>query len=61
MALMEDPNVPMGAQPPTGQPMGAGAPMEADDAVLDMHLTDDVKRALQAMLALWLTEAPENL
>ena len=45
---MEDPNVPMGAQPPTGQPMGAGAPMEADDAVLDMHLTDDVKRALQA-------------
>ena len=39
----------MGAQqPPTGQPMGAGAPMEADDAVLDMHLTDDVKRALQA-------------
>ena len=48
MALMEDPNVPMGAQPPTGQPMGAGAPMEADDAVLDMHLTDDVKRALQA-------------
>ncbi len=48
MALMENPNVPMGAQPPTGQPMGAGAPMEADDAVLDMHLTDDVKRALQA-------------
>jgi hypothetical protein len=48
MALMENPNVPMGAQPPTGQPMGAEAPMEADDTVLDMHLTDDVKRALQA-------------
>ena len=48
MALMENPNVPMGAQPPMGNPMGAEAPMEADDAVLDMHLTDDVKRALQA-------------
>ena len=51
---MENPNVPMGAQPPTGQPMGAEvpmgaeAPMGADDAVLDMHLTEDVKRALQA-------------
>ena len=45
MAIMENPNVPMGALPPTGQPMGATAP---DDAVLDMHLTDDVKRALQA-------------
>ena len=49
---------PMGAQPPAGQPMGAAppgaeAPMGAvappiDDAVLDMHLTEDVKRALQA-------------
>ena len=45
---------PMGAQPPTGQPMGAAAPpgaeapMGADDSVLDMHLTEDVKRALQA-------------
>ena len=48
MALMENPNVPMGAQPPMGNPMGAGAPMETDDAVLDMHLTEDVKRALQA-------------
>ena len=48
MALMENPNVPMGAQPPMGNPMGAAAPMEADDAVLDMHLTEDVKRALQA-------------
>jgi len=48
MAIMENPNVPMGAQPPTGQLMGAAAPIEADDAVLDMHLTEDVKRALQA-------------
>ena len=53
MALMENPNVPMGAQPPMGNPMGAEAPMGAtapmktDDTVLDMHLTDDVKRALQ--------------
>ena len=47
MALMENPNVPMGAQPPMGNPMGAGAPMKTDDTVLDMHLTDDVKRALQ--------------
>ena len=41
---------PMGAQPPTEQPMGAEAPMAggADDAVLDMHLTEDVKQALQA-------------
>ena len=40
-------NSPMGAQqPPMEQPgmqMGAG-----EDAVLDMHLTDDVKKALQA-------------
>ena len=48
MALMENPNVPMGAQPPMEQPMGIEAPMGADDAVLDMHLTEDVKRALQA-------------
>ena len=40
---------PMGAQPPTEQPMGAEAPMAgAGDAVLDMHLTEDVKQALQA-------------
>ena len=46
MALMEDPNVPMGAQqPPMEQPMTAG---NQEDTVLDMHLTDDVKRALQA-------------
>ena len=45
---MENPNVPMGGQPPMGQPMGTEAPMGADDAVLDMHLTEDVKRALQA-------------
>ena len=37
---------PMGAQqPPMEQPMQTGM---ADDAVLDMHLTDDVKQALQA-------------
>ena len=40
---------PMGAQPPIEQPMGAEAPMAgAGDAVLDMHLTEDVKQALQA-------------
>ena len=51
---MNDPNAmgggtPMG-QPPMGNPMG-GQPEQmggADDAVLDMHLTEDVKRALQA-------------
>jgi len=57
--MMNDPNAmggqpPMG-QPPVGNPMGASAPIGveapmggADDAVLDMHLTEDVKRALQA-------------
>ena len=57
--MMNDPNAmgggtPMG-QPPVGNPMGATAPTGAeapmggaDDAVLDMHLTEDVKRALQA-------------
>ena len=40
---------PMGAQPPMEQPMGAEAPIAgAGDAVLDMHLTEDVKQALQA-------------
>ena len=47
---------PMGEELPTGQSMEgapmapAGQPMAggADDAVLDMHLTEDVKRALQA-------------
>ena len=51
---MNDPNA-MGGQPPMGQPP-MGNPMGgqteqmggADDAVLDMHLTEDVKRALQA-------------
>ena len=39
---------PMGAAP-MEQPMGAGAPQMgvANDAVLDMHLTDEVKAALQ--------------
>ena len=45
--MMNDPNA-MGGQPPVGNPMGAAAPMAgAGDAVLDMHLTEDVKRALQ--------------
>ena len=51
--MMNDPNAPMGGHPPMGQPpMGAEAPMgqegAVDDAVLDMHLTEDVKKALQA-------------
>jgi len=52
--MMNDPNA-MGGQPPMGQsPMGnpmGGQPEQmggADNAVLDMHLTEDVKRALQA-------------
>ena len=42
--MMNNPNA-MGGQPPMEQPMQAGM---ADDAVLDMHLTEDVKQALQA-------------
>lgn len=34
---------PMGAEPPMAQPM-----MNTEDAILNMHLTDDVKQALQA-------------
>ena len=47
---MNDPNAPMGGQPPMGEaPMGAQPQMGAvDDAVLDMHLTEDVKKALQS-------------
>ena len=51
--MMNDPNA-MGGQPPMseppmGNPMG-GQPEQmgaVDDAVLDMHLTEDVKQALQ--------------
>ena len=48
--MMNDPNAPMGGQPPMGEaPMGAQPEMGAvDDAVLDMHLTEDVKKALQS-------------
>jgi len=42
--MMNNPNA-IGGQPPMEQPMQAGM---ADDAVLDMHLTEDVKKALQA-------------
>ena len=47
---MNDPNAPMGGQPPMGEAsMGAQPQMGAvDDAVLDMHLTEDVKKALSA-------------
>ena len=47
---MNNPNAPMGGQPPMGEaPMGAQPQMGAvDDAVLDMHLTEDVKKALSA-------------
>jgi len=52
--MMNDPNA-MGGQPPMseppmGNPMG-GQPDQmgaVNDAVLDMHLTEDVKKALQA-------------
>jgi hypothetical protein len=45
--MMNDPSA-MGGQPPAGQPP-IGNPMggQANDAVLDMHLTEDVKMALQ--------------
>ena len=48
--MMNDPNAPMGGQPPMGEAsMGAQPQMGAvDDAVLDMHLTEDVKKALSA-------------
>jgi hypothetical protein len=42
----QQPPMGQGAPAPTGQPMGAPAPQ--DDAVLDMHLTQDVKQALQS-------------
>ena len=47
--MMNNPNA-MGGQPPMGEPpMGAQSQMGAvDDAVLDMHLTEDVKKALSA-------------
>ena len=56
---MNNPNAPMGGQPPMseppmGNPMGnpmGGQPEQmgvVDDAVLDMHLTEDVKKALSA-------------
>ena len=47
--MMNNPDAPMGGQPPMGEaPMGAQPQMGAvDDAVLDMHLTEDVKVALQ--------------
>ena len=47
---MNNPNAPMGGQPPMGEPpMGAEAPMGGrEDAILDMHLTPDVKQALQS-------------
>ena len=48
--MMNNPNAPMGGQPPMGEaPIGAQPQMGAvDDAVLDMHLTEDVKKALSA-------------
>ena len=36
----------MGAQPPVNDP--ASMTQTAEDAILDMHLTEDVKKALQA-------------
>ena len=53
--MMNNPNAPMGGQPPMseppmGNPMG-GQPDQTgavNDAVLDMHLTEDVKNALSA-------------
>jgi hypothetical protein len=45
--MMNNPNA-MGGQPPMSEPP-MGNPMGGtDDAVLDMHLTEDVKKALSA-------------
>ena len=45
--MMNDPSA-MGGQPPAGHPpMGNPMGGQANDAVLDMHLTEDVKMALQ--------------
>ena len=42
--MMNNPNAPMGGESPMGQPpMG-----KREDAILDMHLTPDVKQALQS-------------
>ena len=46
--MMNDPNAPMGGQPPMGQPPMGQEIGAVDDAVLDMHLTEDVKKALSA-------------
>ena len=43
--MMNNPNAPMGGQPPMSAQPQMGA---VDDAVLDMHLTEDVKKALSA-------------
>ena len=46
--MMNDPTAPMGGQPPMSEPP-MGNPMGGrEDAVLDMHLTQDVKQALQS-------------
>ena len=48
--MMNNPNA-MGGQPPMSEPPMGGQPEQmgvVDDAVLDMHLTEDVKNALQA-------------
>ena len=47
---MNNPNA-MGGQPPMSEPPMGGQPEQmgvVDDAVLDMHLTEDVKKALSA-------------
>ena len=46
--MMNAPNAPMGGQPPMGHPPMGQEIGAVDDAVLDMHLTEDVKRALAA-------------
>jgi hypothetical protein len=47
--MMNDPNAPMGGEAPMAAPGEQPQQMGAvDDAVLDMHLTEDVKKALSA-------------
>ena len=47
--MMNNPNAPMGGESPMGQPMQQPNTMgNREDAVLHMHLTPDVKQAIQS-------------
>ena len=46
--MMNNPTAPMGGQPPMSEPPMDNPMGGREDAVLDMHLTQDVKQALQS-------------